>query len=43
MNYNDWDDMEMNDNLHNGIGLTNSHTLAKYNESSNLNSMNWGF
>ena len=36
----------MNDNLHNGdvsseISLINIHTLSQFNESSNLNDMNW--
>ena len=47
MNYNDRDDMDMNGNLQNGgmsrgIGRINNHTLPQYNESSNLNEMNWG-
>ena len=47
MNYNDIDDMDMNDNLQNGyvssgIGLINSHTLPQCNKSINSNEMNWG-
>ena len=48
MNYNDRDDMDMNDNLKDGdvssgIGLINSHTIPQCNKYFNLNGMNWGF
>ena len=47
MNYNYWDDMDMNSNLQNGdvssgIGLLKIHTLPPYNESGNLNETNMG-
>ena len=48
MNYNDRDDMEMNDNMQNvdvssGIGLTNIQTTSQCNRYINLNEMNWDF
>ena len=47
MKYNDSNDMEMNLNLPKGgvgsvIGLINSHNLPQFNESSNLEYINWG-
>ena len=47
MNYNNGNDMDMNDNHQNGdvssgIGLINSHTLPQCNKLSNLNVINWG-
>ena len=47
MNYNEKDDIKMNADLQNVdvisvIGLIQSHTLLQFNESHNLNDMNWG-
>ena len=47
INFNNRDDIEMNDYLKNGdmsciIGLTSIHTISQINESSYCNDMDWG-